>query len=57
MPAALPEPTVPVKWRVWQEDMELLQAVYASNVNGAVRDLIHRHCEAIRAQLAASLER
>lgn len=53
MPAPLPEPTEPVKWRIWQEDLELLRAVYGDGeVNAKMRALIHRHCEAIRAQLA-----
>lgn len=55
MPAPLPEPTVPVKWRVWEADLELLRAVYGDGeVNARVRALIHRHCDAIRAQLDGS---
>jgi hypothetical protein len=52
LPAPLPITTVPVKWRIEEEDLDLLRLVYGEGrVNAKVRDLIHAHCEAIRGQL------
>lgn len=51
MPAKLKIATVPVKWRVQEDDLTFLRAVYGEGgVNPAVRDLIHAWCVRLRAR-------
>jgi hypothetical protein len=49
MPAKLKVPVRFVKWRIREDDLDLLEALHgAKGVNPAVRDILHMYCEAVR---------
>lgn len=51
MPAKLKITTTPVKWKIEEEDLHFLRAVYGhGGVNPAVRDLIHAWVQRLRAR-------
>ncbi len=52
MPKPLPFTTVPVKWRVEPETLDLLRAVHGEgNVNEVVRAVLGAYCDRLRIKL------